>query len=185
MKKICALALSLIICILFCSCGGNTGSGSDGNGVNLADALKNGKIPEIDVVLGADIKALEEKALNSENESEEIYFIQKDEYSYFLNQNSYYYENEKKDKGISSIVSVGTAFGLGCGYETVESVKNAFPNVTFTQSATEPDELYFLPYITDGCEKLSFKSDNREIRFIFSDNLLLAINLVDTENWSR
>lgn len=189
MKKVLALALCLVLCLTVCACGGNLPKENNvGNGINLDNALAEGKIPELDIALGTNVDSIDMGEHSHEADAQPAYYlINGKEESYLMGENAYYYyKNNKKEAGISSIVSISAAFGLICGnYETPESVKNAFSNIVFTESVATEDDLFFLKYTIENCKKLSYVSGNREIVFIFEDNNLIAVNMVDINNWKN
>ncbi len=188
MKKV----LSLILCamILLCVCGCKEQKPQDvntGNGIDLENVLSDGKIPELAVRLGMsadDVKTLHNYDKNAVGETG-FYIFEEDDATYFQTETAaYYYLNDKKSKGISAIVALTSACGFTLNaFETPADVKNAFPNIKFTEGEVTKEDKYFLVG-GDKFTKLSFQKGNRRIDFVFYENQLNTVILLDTENWS-
>ncbi len=97
----------------------------------------------------------------------------------------YYYDNGEEDDGITSIVSFDSVYGLDCGLATVDDVKVTFRDTEFSERALTSKQIYFIPFELENCKALSAQLDNIRIDFVFVDNVLVGINLLDTEKWSK
>ena len=190
MKKIIAIILTLALCLTFCGCGEKQDKNNlnSGNGIDLSAALTSGKIPELAVALGTseeDLKTLHNYNPESEGETG-FYIIEEEDYTRYLTDVAeYYIGNENKTNGVSAIVCFETAFGLNCNtYEKPEDVKNAFPNVEFTEGDLTEDEKLF-GTSAEGATKLSFTHENRKVSFIFLEEQLVSVVLADIDKWPK
>ena len=113
MKKIVAVLLALIMCFALSACGETTNKNLAGNGIDLAAALENGKIPEIDITLGMkaeDVNVSEEHS-HEDNSDDGYSFVEGNKYSYFLNQSAFaYYKNSKKSNILEKILKKSKYF---------------------------------------------------------------------------
>ncbi len=190
MKKILALVLCFALCFSLCACGGKEEKNANaGNGIDLAAAVTSGKIPELNVSLGMtpdEVKVAYNYDPEAQGETG-FYIMEGDNDTYFLTDlASFYYKTDNEDKGISAIICRGTVFGMMCNnYEKPEDVKNAFPDIKFQEGNIEESDFYFHPYLTEDCVKLSYQSGAHKVDFLFMDDQLIAVNLIDTENWSE
>ena len=96
----------------------------------------------------------------------------------------YYYEPQKEENGISSIVDFGTPFDFEIGTTAPDVVKSEFAGVEFTERELTSRQVYFIPMEINDCTALTYQKDNRRIDFVFQNDVLIAVNLVDTDNWS-
>lgn len=189
MKRI----LSLILCValLFCFAGCKEEKPKNvntGNGVDLEKVVTEGKIPELAVRLGMsadDVKTLHNYDKNAVGETG-FYIFEEEDATYFQTETAaYYYLNDKKSKGISAIVALTSACGLTLNaFETPNDVKAAFPNIEFTEGEVTKEDKYFLVG-GDAFTKLSFEKGSHRIDFVFYENQLNTVILLDTENWSN
>ena len=188
MKKLAAVLLVFLFVFCVCGCTGNGGTASGSGKYDLTECLMAGKIPECDIALGtptASVKAAYNYDENAIGETG-FYVISENKSTYFLAGNtSFYFETAKEQNGISSIVFNGTAFGFSMNsYVTMEDVKNSFPAINFTEKNVTNSEVYFLPYVIENCKALTYTVENHRIDFFFEENQLIAVNLVDTVNWT-
>ena len=188
MKRIIALILALGICFSFCACAGITDNEYKGNGIDLAEALNSGKIPEIDIALGTAIDAVEisEDHSHQDDEIHGYSFVEGDKYSYFLDEKAFaYYKNAKKANGISVVLSISDAFGFKCNnFVSAESVKTAFGGIEFTEATVDKNDLTIMPYMLDTTKKLTYENGGRQAVFYLMDDQLIAVAIIDTENWN-
>ncbi len=190
MKRIISLILALFICFVCCACNDVTDNEyKGGNGIDLIALLKDGKIPEIDIALGTAVDTIAVSEGHSHESGEEAHgysSVVGNKYSYFLNEHaSAYYKNTKKDKGISVVLSVSEAFSLKCNsFVSAEQVKEAFPNIEFTEGTVDKNDLTIMPYMLDTTKKLTYTSGKRQAVFYIMDDQLIAVALIDTENWN-
>ncbi len=194
MKRLLCLILALLMVLSLASCkkDGDDVSSDQGNSTyDLVACMNQGKIPEATYVLGVD----PEKIKNDYNYYEEAEeHTQEHEIYVRENPNStnivvgdyyYYYVNGEEDKGISSIVSFSTAFGTEVhGFETKQDIIEKFNSVVFEERELTSLQAYFIPGEVENCTALTCKTENRRIDFVFMEDSLIAINLVDTENWT-
>ncbi len=188
MKRIISLILALGICFMFCACGQGGANKDSGNGIDLAAAIERGKIPEIDVALGTAVDTIEvaEDHSHQDEDTHGYAFVEGSKYSYFLNENAFaYYKNSKKAEGISVVLSINAAFSLNCNsFVSADDVKAAFPNIEFTEDTVSEDDLTIMPYMLDTTKKLTYKNGDREAVFYIMDDQLIAVAIIDTENWN-
>lgn len=189
MKRIASLILALFICLAFCGCNevaDNEYKG--GNGIDLIAALKDGKIPEVDITLGAaiDTVTVAEEHSHQDSEIHGYSFVEDNKYSYFLNENAFaYYKNSKKTQGISVVLSINEAFSLKCNsFVSADDVKSAFPNVEFAEGTVDKYDLTIMPYMLDTTKKLTYQNGTRQAVFYIMDDQLIAVAIIDTENWN-
>ena len=188
MKRIISLILALGICFSCCACAGGAQPQNNTVGIDLAAELQGGKIPEIDIALGTAVDTIEVAEGHSHQDSDTHGYssVEGDKYSYFLNEHAFaYYKNAKKDKGISVVLSVSEAFSLKCNsFVSAEQVKEAFPNIEFTEGTVDKNDLTIMPYMLDTTKKLTYTSGKRQAVFYIMDDQLIAVALIDTENWN-
>lgn len=190
MKRILAVILCVALAFSLCACGEakNDSSANTGNGVDLEKVLTDGKIPELAVSLGmseTDVKTLHNYSEDATGETGFYIFKEKD-VTYFQTENAvYYYKNDNKEAGISAIVGFTTVCGIACNaFETPSDVKAAFPSVEFTEGEVTKEDMYFLVG-GDEFTKLSLEKGSRRIDFVFFENQLNTVILIDTENWGK
>lgn len=196
MRKLLAVFLSVSCLLLICGCKSNkkdnTSSPAEAEN-KIEQILINGKIQGTDYALGTSVEQIKTDTKYGEIDAQEgthnsgnELFIVAEEKATRLVYNScyYYYENGKEDKGISSIVSFVSIDGLECGQSGPDEVRVAFSSVQFEQRNITADDVYFVSAPLENCFALSYSKDSRRIDFVFSDGVLIAINLIDTENWS-
>ncbi len=187
MKRIIALILALGICFTFGACANITDNEYKG-GIDLAAALSDGKIPEIDIALGTAIDsiAVAEGHSHQDEDTHGYSFVEGDKYSYFLNENAFaYYKNSKKSEGISVVLSISEAFSLKCNsFVSADDVKAAFPNTEFTEETVDKNDLTIMPYMLDTTKKLTFESGDVRAVFYIMEDQLIAVAIIDTKNWN-
>lgn len=188
MKRIVALVLSFALAFVFCACSGVKGEENKGNGIDLAAAMLEGKIPELDIALSQDVSTIHVSEDHSHQDAEEgaYSFVSGDEFSYFLNEQAFaFYKTDKMNKGISVVLSINKAFGLSCNnYQTADDIKSAFPEITFNESVVDSGDMKIMPYMLDTTKKLTYTSGKRQAVFYVMDDQLIAAALIDTENWN-
>ncbi len=194
MKKFLSLSLAFLMVLSLSACKKDkdkTPSEPTSSTYDLVECMKQGKIPELKYTLGVDPETIKNDYKFYE-ESE----IANEENEIYVNENTnstnivvgdyyYYYVNGQQSKGISSIVCFSTAFGIEVnGFDTKDDIKKKFEGVEFTEREITSLQAYFIPGEVENCSALTCYSENRRIDFVFMDEMLIAINLVDTENWT-
>lgn len=191
MKRYLSVFIIIVILLCFAACkkGENTTTDNSGDSYNLIECMNQGKIPEAEYMLGTDpekIKTDYNYGKEAEGHDHDIYFHERTNSSYLVVEDFYYYyENGEEKDGISSIVCFSTAYGTEVnGFDTKDDIKKRFSSVTFEEREISSQQAYFVPHEIENWSALTCKTDNRRIDFIFQDDMLVAINLVDTENWT-
>ncbi len=194
MKRFLCLILSLLMVFSLSACkkkNDETPSTPTNNAYDLIECMKGGKIPELKYTLGVDPETIKNDYKfyeENENASEEneIYVNENpNSTNIVVGDYYYYYVNGQESKGISSIVCFSTAFGTEVNsFDTKQDIKKKFENVEFEERELTSLQAYFIPGEVENCSALTCKTENRRIDFIFMEETLIAINLVDTENWT-
>lgn len=191
MKKIICLFLALLLVFSLSACKekGDIENTPETNVYDLKECMKQGKIPELKYILGTNPETIKkdfEGVTEQDGEEVELYINENPNSTNIgVGNNYYYYVNGSEEKGISSILSFDTAFGIEVnGFDTKKDIKNKFTTVEFTERQLTSLQAYFIPGEVENCSALTCEIDNRRIDFIFMDETLIAINLVDTENWT-
>lgn len=155
--------------------------------VDLKAEMEKGAIPEVKYPLGTSFDMIKvDYKMDSDEDNHDAYEAQQSR-SYFISADFVYYysEKDKKEDGVSSLVCFDTAFGIQVGSEqTKNDVKKAFPSVEFTEKEVKSKELYFTELTFDNASVLTYTTGKYRVDFIFVDDGLMAINLIDTENWT-
>lgn len=195
MKRIVALCLSIIFLFAFCGCTKqkdkeNNSSATQGDLYNLYEYMKKGEFPEAKYSLGTAINTILNDSQGDDEEGHTHSTVYEQSYgvrSTFVDCGDfcYYYENGKRDLGVSSIVAQTKVFGFEMGVFTNKNdVIAAFPSYEYEERELSNSEMYFIPFEMTGCTAITYKVDNYRIDFIFDNNTLFAVNLVDTNNWT-
>lgn len=195
MKKIIALCLTLALVFSFCGCSkqkdkDDNSSVAPSDAYNLFEYMKKGEFPEAKYSLGTAIDTILNEAQNEDGEAHTHSTVYEQSYgvrSTFIDCGdfSYYYENGKRDAGVSSIVAQTKVFGFEIGaFTTKNDVIRAFPSSEYEERELSNSEMYFIPFEMIGCTAITYKVDNYRLDFIFDNNTLFAVNLVDTNNWT-
>lgn len=196
MKRILCLTLTLLMVFSLSACkkeNQETPTTPTNNTYDLVECMNQGKIPEAEYVLGVDPEKIK-KDYNYYGEETTDEFTHEHEIYVRENPNStnivvgdfyYYHVNGQEDKGISSIVCFGTAFGVEVnGFDTKQDIIKKFSSVEFEERELSSLQAYFIPGEVENCTALTCKTETRRIDFVFMEDTLIAINLVDTENWT-
>ena len=202
MKKIIAVILSFVLCLSFSACSKEVVSSNDykQNMESITESLNKGKIPEIDFALGDNPdgikKHFDDQLANESQTEEEGHNHSHDEVTSFTVTQGlrsvkmdagkfvYHYEIDKKEKGISVIVSYTKAFGFTAGETTMQEVSACFDPNSVKKILPSEDDMYFLVYPSSDCMVLRYEKDNLKLDFYFSENLLIAAVLLDKANWT-
>ena len=192
MKRTVALILALLLLFSLSACKKENNKTPDEptpNVYDLNECMKEGKIPELKYSLGTNPETIKkdfEGVTEQDGEEIELYINENpNSTNIVVGDYYYYYVNGSEDKGISSIISFSTAFGVEVnGFDTKQDIKNRFSGIEFEERKLTSLQAYFIPGEVENCTALTCKTDNRRIDFIFMDEALIAINLIDTENWT-
>ncbi len=188
MKKIVSILLSAVILFSFAACGKEKAESSTPS-VDLEYYAKLGSIPDCPYKLGQDIEELKSALETAEKETVEaggdyVYQVTEGELSVQINNGSYiyYYEKDKEVAGISYIAALDSAFGFDSG-ESILSVKDALAGIEYTEEDATSDNVFFMLGFSGG-KLLKYTFDNITIIFVFSDSMLTAAAIYDTDNWT-
>lgn len=187
MKKLICAFLSLTLIFSFAACGKDSKK-AESSGVDLEYYAKLGKIPECSYKLGDSIDTINSE-LSSKNESavqsgeEYVYEVTEGEKTVRIDNGDflYYYVKEKKDTGVSFIVSLKTAYGFSAGTPFLD-VKNALADFKCTEEEANDSNSFFLLGVQD-VTVLRYDFEKNSILFVFSENSLTAVAVYNTENW--
>ena len=188
MKKTACLILSLIMIFSFEACGKEKDNDKT-DSVDLEYFASLGQIPESDYKLGQNVDELENE-LASKDESavsageEYVFAVTEGEKSVRIDNGafSYFYEKEKKDKGISYIAAFDTAYGFKIG-DSLLDVKHSLAEYEYSEEPADANNVFFLMGIENGTV-LKYSFDDADIIFVFQDGELFAAALYSTENWT-
>ena len=203
MKKIFAVLLSVVlIASLFSACSKETVSSNDysENKTAIEKGIAEGKIPEIDYALGDNPdgikKHFDDLLAQDDHLGEEDHSHSHDEVTSFTVTEGfstvkmdagkfvYHYEKDKKANGISVIVSYTEAFGFTAGETTMQEVSACFDQNAITKFTASEDDMYFLVFPIENTMILRRESGNKRLDFYFSENVLVAVTLIDKANWT-
>ncbi len=202
MKKYICLVLGLVFVFSFMACKKEEKK-DDNTQYSIEEYALMGEIPELEFNLGADpetvnkhysdIVSSQDAAYGEEEEDEThdhpelevpFYEVAEGEKTVRIATDtiSYFYEKDKKSNGISVISVQETAYGFTPGTTTKYEVETAFERKGKTIEATEDDMYFIIP--TENCMILRYTFEKYKLDFYFSDNILIATVLTDTENWT-
>ncbi len=186
MKKFISIILCvLLVCVCFAGCKDNKQNETAGS-IDVEYYAKLGRMPECEYSLGADAEEIKTKAEKHFNESEEAYYsLEEGEKSILIDTGDfkYYYEKEKKDKGISLIVNNNTAFGFELGAVSVE-IENALSKFNSEKVTDLENDLFFVISASGNIEGRKYIFGDNAVIFVFSDNALIATAIYSLENWT-
>ncbi|MBE6727507.1 MAG: hypothetical protein E7562_02530 [Ruminococcaceae bacterium] len=154
-----------------------------------------GQMPEIkDYKLGYSVEdmlsefaALEEASADSEiphNHDAFFYFINEgDEFTSISTSNAEYcYKNDKREKGISCILSFDGAYGFAKDTIIIE-VKEALSDYKVKEENIGEEGLSFMPMIKNA-DCLTYTFSKNKVTFVFTDNALCATAIYNADEWS-
>ena len=188
MKKV-ALMLVMLLTLSICGCASETKK-SDLE-VDIEYYANLGQIPESEYSLGSEIAIFEQLAAESAeaehtHDEDEVYYeiAENDGYTeIYAGSLNYYYETDKKDDGVSCIVSYDGGYGFKQGSMSIE-IRDELAAAGFEaeEQDAEKSDVFFLP--SSGsftCLEYTFKENT--VRFIFEENALCACTLTGAD-WS-
>ena len=203
MKRIIALFLALVLLTgTFAAC-----SKEDVSSTNKTDSItaikegiQNGKIPEIDFALGDNPdgikKHFDDLLAGGDHAEEGDHNHSHDEVTSFTVTEGfttvkmdagkfvYHYEKDKKSNGVSVIVSFTKAFGFTSGETTMQEVSACFDQNAITKFTASEDDMYFLVFPLENTMILRNESGDTRLDFYFNENVLVAVVLMDKNNWT-
>lgn len=210
MKKLFCLLLSAAVILSFAGCGKKKAEKKYTTDVDVEYYVRQGQLPECGkYALGYDVDKLTSELDAQMNASgdggessgsygsdsadeEESHSHDEDGFFWFLDERDSYtglrtgsaeycYRPDKRQDGISAIVSFDAAFGFETGTISIE-IKEALSDFKPTES-TEGNGLPFLP--ADGAtEYLTYKFAERCVTFAFYENALCGTAVYDSGEWS-
>ena len=89
---------------------------------------------------------------------------------------------DKKDNGVSFIVSLDKAYGFETGTPLLE-VKNSLAGFEYKEENADDSNSFFLLGEQDATV-LKYSFEENSVLFVFSDNSLTAVAVYSTENWN-
>lgn len=183
MKKLIAIILSLLLCLVFCACGEKEDENNKAS-VDLEYYANLGQIPECKYKLGADPETVDAELLAEAKAGDEIqYYTDEGEENILFDNGIYnfYYKKDKPEKGISFIATYETAFGFEPGTLSIK-VKDAI-GATPVEEAADSENSFFVWNLQNGSVlKYSFKNAN--VLFVFENNALCATAIYNS-NWEK
>jgi len=187
MKKFICLLLAFAFIFSLCACGKGEGETPKGE---IDKTASKGEIPEYPIKLGSTpdeiIAHYNERAEAEQNPDLIIGELEGQTAVQLTNGvQTFYYEKEHKDKGVSVFVVQGdSAFGyeLGTNITKTEVISRLAADYTISEATAE--QLYFLPGTVEGAEILSCSFDKIRLDFFFFDGILSAVSLTNTEYWT-
>ena len=186
MKKIISLVFCLLfITLVFSGCKGDKDSGKIKSDVDVEYYAKLGKMPECEFSLGTDVDKVDEKLKEIYNDSEEAYYDVIEGKNTVLIDGGpfmYYYEKEKKNKGVSLIVNNDKAYGFEGGTFDFE-ITEALSDYDYEEITDIEDELFFLKSF-EGVSGIKYTFGDNIVIFAFSDSALTATAIYSVENWT-
>ena len=154
----------------------------------LAYAQK-GEIPEVPFKLGDDVDNLKETFLDHIESGSEIYelgVMEGEETVHLLGGSmTFCYQKDKKENGISVIVAQEYAYDFAMGVQYIDDVIFAVGSDDYQRASTTEEDAFFLPVVPENSECLTYTVNNYQLKFIFTDNVISAVSLIDTENWDN
>lgn len=193
MKRIIALLLAAVLVLPFSGCKPREKK-QDGYSVDIQYYITVGQIKEAQFALGTPIADIE-KEMNSHSADEHagdghddgIVFVEGNEYSFFSTSDfDYYYNTDKKDKGISFIVGSSDIYGFSVGqsgFHEVQSALNVEELKPVSGIALE-EEFFFSLVSLEGCKKLTCTKENKVLVFYFENDILIAGVIYNKDNWT-
>lgn len=196
MKKIFCIVLVFCMLFAFAGCGKEEKKAKQyTTDVDIEYYANLGQMPEIkDYVLGYSVEdmlsrfAELEKASAEENEGHShdafFYFINEGkEYTSISTSNAEYcYKNDKREDGISCILSFDSAYGFAKDSIIIE-VKEALSDYKVKEHSVGEEGLAFMPIIKNA-DCLTYTFTKNKVTFVFVDNALCATAVYNADEWS-
>jgi len=191
MKRIVALALSVIFVFSLTACSEENIVSNEIEGLNDIDLkyyADQGKIPEIEFKIGDSpddiIAELEKKEAEASKNEHYYHFVHEGETKVLISTgiNEYYYKNDKKDNGISFIVCFDDSFGFKLG-DNILAVEKSLKDYDLKEEALSKEYKFFYPGEFESATVLKADFEKNTIMFIFSNNTFCASVIYSNENW--
>lgn len=205
MKKLFCLLLSAAVILSLAGCGKKKAEKKYTTDVDVEYYVRQGQLPECGkYALGYDVDKLtseldaqmnasgDDESGSDGADGEESHSHDEDGFFWFLDERDSYtglrtgsaeycYRPDKRQDGISAIVSFDTAFGFETGTISIE-IKEALSDFEPTES-TGGNGLPFLSS-DDATEYLTYKFADRCVTFAFYENALCGTAVYDCREWS-
>lgn len=186
MKKVLALLLSVLLALSFCAC--KSKKENSASGADVEQYVKIGQIPEsgyklkdnVDEALKkmkAEYKPDDMDGHSGEEEAQaELPVFENGEYTEIMcGDFQYYYNTEKKDSGISAVVSFSKAFGFEADTVSVEVVNGLKSRgIEAELKKGTLNDYYFLSFGSDECEYITYSVNGNTAVFVFVESRLSA-----------
>ena len=195
MKKWVSILLSALLAASLYGCAGNKDvskadqDSSSSYAIDIAALAANGKISEIKFALGTSIEELKEKFPSTIEPGSEVDGLTETagEKTVWLDGGSvlFCYEKAKQENGIGLIVAREYAYDFSMGgVYAMEDVIAAMGDLNYEKSAATEADVFFMPTIPANCEKLSYRTGENVLNFIFVDGALSVVVLYNPNNWT-
>lgn len=186
MKKILALALSVLLLLGLCAC--KEREAKKEHSVDIEYYADLGQIPESQFMLGdtgETVKKALEKAADKDEEDHSYFDEQIGENNVFLTDGTYeyYYKKAAPEKGIAYIVSYTDAYGFKLG-DVILEVKEALSGYNVEELAVNSENAFFYFGDTSAANLLKVEFQKNTVMFLFENNALTATVIYSNENWN-
>lgn len=183
MKKILCFLLAVLCVTVFCSCGKQKKENSKDEGTDISYYAKLGQIPECKYKLKENaediLNELEKESKNSESSDSGFYttYEAKEETTIVTESVNYLFATQKKNEGITAIISFGDSFGfkLGTSPEALKKAVKNYCDEPEERPLTEKERSLFSGNDDTVC--LQYDFDNSYAVFAFEENGLYATAL--------
>lgn len=185
MKKFLCVFLSLLMLFSFAACGKEKDK-KDSDTVDIEYFVKLGKLPECEFKIGTDHKEIEEKLSQANPEDDdhdhETYQIVEGKKSVLIDAGAYcyYYLKEKKEEGISYIVSYESAFGFDLGTVSTE-IEKALGDIEYNSGKVDKEKAFFV--FSEDATAIECTISKYTLMFIFENDALCATAIYLTKDW--
>ena len=187
MKKFISILLVFLIVFSFASCK-NKKKDDNSNSVDIEYYAKLGKFPESEFKIGTSAEEIENSLSSSssdedeEDHDHETYQIIEGKSSILIDAGSYcyYYLKDKKEKGISYMLSYEKAFGFEIGTVSTE-VKKTLSGLNYKEGEVDRDKAFFV--ISEDASAIECTISKYTVMFIFENDALCATAIFLTEDW--
>lgn len=184
MKRFFSFILSFMMIFTFSACG-NKNNDDNKISIDVEYYAKLGQIPECEYKIGDSVEKIENELETTQLESDhdhDTLQIVEGEKSVLIDNGSYcyYYLKEKKDKGISYIVSYNDAFGFEIGTLSFK-IKEALKSFDFQEENINNENAFFMLSNTGNLLRYTFS--DYTVLFIFENDALCATAFYLTKDW--
>jgi len=191
MKRIIALALAVIFVFSLTACSDEETVSTIFEGINDVDLkyyADQGKIPESDFSMGQShdeiIAAMEKKEAEAGENEHHYHFVQEGDTTVLISSGAfeYYYKKDKKELGVSYIVSFVDSFGFKIG-DSILAVEKSLKDYDYKEETLTTENAFFYPGNLEDTSVLKVSFEKNTIIFIFENNTLCATVMYSNENW--